>query len=156
MVSAPRSKVYWALALAQSNRLLRVGFPSVPELDAAFVVAAWRGREALSEGFEHSLDLLTEDAGRPLKSLVGQPVCLEVETNTVGNNLIVGAYQAFRFFEPVLVVGTADDTKAYAVLIKPAADQTGPMPPAKGRLATAQREFNRLWWGVRKDGRAEF
>ena len=98
MVSAPRSKVYWALALAQSNRLLRVGFPSAPELDAAFVVAAWRGREALSEGFEHSLDLLTEDAGRPLKSLVGLPVCLEVETNTVGAMGAMGAMGAIARF----------------------------------------------------------
>ena len=46
-------------------------FPSGSDLDAAFVVAAWRGREALSEGLEHALDLLTEDAGRPLQTLVG-------------------------------------------------------------------------------------
>jgi hypothetical protein len=75
---------------------------------------------------------------------------------TVGNNVIVGAFHAYRNFEPVLVVGTTDESMAHAVLIRPAADQTGPMPPRKPEFATSQREFNRLWWGARKDGREEF
>ena len=78
----PRALGVSVLTLAQSNRLLRITFPAEPSLDGAFVVAAWRGREALSACYEHSIDLLTEDAYRPLKSLVGLAVRLAIQTNT--------------------------------------------------------------------------
>ena len=69
-----RANEYWALALVQSNRLMRTTFPSAPGLDREFVVAAWRGR--------HTIDPLTEDSSRALKSNVGLHIRLEVATNT--------------------------------------------------------------------------
>jgi type VI secretion system secreted protein VgrG len=61
----------------QDNRLLRLTTPLGPD---RLLAECFKGSEALSEGFRFELTALSLDAGIALKSLIGQPVLLELLT----------------------------------------------------------------------------
>ena len=65
----------------QSRRLLRLHTPLGPDVLLAECV---RGEEALGENYAFTISALSEDAGLPLRRLLGQPALLELETSNSG------------------------------------------------------------------------
>jgi type VI secretion system secreted protein VgrG len=68
----------------QDTRLLRITTPLGPD---KVLVECMRGDESLSRGYSFQLSLLSTDAHIPLKSLLGQPVLLELLTVAPGMRL---------------------------------------------------------------------
>ncbi|WP_254504554.1 type VI secretion system Vgr family protein, partial [Duganella vulcania] len=64
-------------SLTQDNRVLRLTTPLGPE---TLVAECLRGEEALSQPYRLTVTALSSDAAIPLKSLLGQPVLLELMT----------------------------------------------------------------------------
>ena len=62
----------WQSAFQQQQRLLRIDFPTPTD----FIVDRFEGEESLTDGFIWTIDLLSPDTHRELKSLIGQPVTL--------------------------------------------------------------------------------
>jgi type VI secretion system VgrG family protein len=65
-------------SLTQENRILRLTTPLGAE---RLVAECLRGEEALSQPYEMTVTALSTDAAIPLKSLLGQPVLLELMTS---------------------------------------------------------------------------
>ena len=65
-------------SLTQENRILRLTTPLGAE---RLVAECLRGEEALSQPYELTVTALSTDAAIPLKSLLGQPVLLELMTS---------------------------------------------------------------------------
>ncbi|CAN7628855.1 type VI secretion system tip protein TssI/VgrG [Pseudoduganella sp. LjRoot289] len=64
-------------SLTQDNRILRLSTPLGPD---RLVAECLRGEEALSQPYELKVAALSSDAGVALKSLLGQPVLLQLMT----------------------------------------------------------------------------
>ncbi len=68
---------------AQHRRVLKL---MTPLGDDVLLAESLRGNEGLSEGFRFEVAALSLDAAIPLKSLIGQPVLLELLTEGFGQN----------------------------------------------------------------------
>jgi type VI secretion system secreted protein VgrG len=68
----------------QDTRLLRITTPLGPD---KVLVECVRGEESLSHPYSFQLSVLSTDAGIPLKSLLGQPALLELQTAAPGTTL---------------------------------------------------------------------
>jgi uncharacterized protein involved in type VI secretion and phage assembly len=64
-------------SLTQENRILRLTTPLGPE---HLVAECLRGEEGLSQPYRLALTALSGDGAIPLKSLLGQPVLLQLMT----------------------------------------------------------------------------
>lgn len=67
----------------QDTRLLQLTTPFGPN---QLIAECMRGEEGLSQGYSFSIAALSHDAEIPLKSLIGQPVLLEMLTVTKGRS----------------------------------------------------------------------
>ena len=119
----------WASAFQASNRLLKLklGGPAVSLADK-LLVSCFNGKEQISECFEYTLELLSDDTHIELKSLLGAPATLQLLTDQSGHESAGSLWQVsdthYRTFSGIVQnvkqLGSDGGFSKYAVTIVPA------------------------------------
>jgi type VI secretion system secreted protein VgrG len=81
----------------QHNRILRLSFANNDAPKAELLVNRLDASEALSRDFSYTVELLSDDANIPLKSMMGKLLCVELVRGDGSIRFFSGYVESFRF-----------------------------------------------------------